>query len=337
MNDKKVFFLGAGFSKAIDSSYPLMNELAYEVVNNIQADKNELEDYFENQIPSEIKWNTENLLAYLSADLPFKTESEKFLHRSLYSRITRIISKKFLSIARNNPYESKTADNELLRLLATYIYNNHENVDFITLNYDILIERIFWTITGPQVFVELDKYYSYPIVELIQRFGNTLLRDPIERNFPKLLKLHGSANWWWANCTSSDMLYCQYFNEKNDDQLTAGLEPFIIPPVLDKNAFYNHIALKYFWDTAHKLLTNAKEIYIVGFSFPQTDLAVRFLFQSALRKNLFNPKIYIINSSKEVNLEINYKTVFKENMMISYEFSGTDSAMKLFLENKLKD
>ena len=90
---------------------------------------------------------------------------------------------------------------------------------------------------------------------------------------------------------------------------------------MDKNAFYNHIAIHALWQQAEKLLKEADEVYIIGFSFPQTDLSVKYLFQSALRKS--NAKIYVVNPEKEETLRVNYNKVFgDDNQNVCYDYSG---------------
>ena len=72
-------------------------------------------------------------------------------------------------------------------------------------------------------------------------------------------------------------------------------------------------------------MSEAKEIYIVGFSFPPTDVSVRFLFQSALRQS--RAKIYVINAETEKQMRKRYEPVFGKNdadrdYTLNYEYCG---------------
>ena len=112
--------------------------------------------------------------------------------------------------------------------------------------------------------------------------------------------------------------------------MLEGLKPYIIPPVLDKNAFYNHIAIRSLWQQAEQLLKHADEIYIIGFSFPQTDLSVKYLFQSALRNS--NSEIYVVNIESIEKLEQNYHFVF-ENKNIDYSYTGKSNVLEKFIRD----
>ena len=146
---------------------------------------------------------------------------------------------------------------------------------------------------------------------------------------PALLKLHGSANWFWADTSPSDEIYFSNGTEKDFNNLVMGLKPYIIPPVQDKNAFYNHIAIQALWKKAEELLKQADEIYIIGFSFPQTDLSVRYLFQSALRGS--EPDIYVVNSAKEEKLRPVYQDVL-QGQCVDYEYTGSNDVVERFIK-----
>ena len=60
---KRVFFLGAGFSKAIDEDYPLMEGLTQNI--GIMLEKESVAKHYEEIAPL-TKGNVESLLTYLS-------------------------------------------------------------------------------------------------------------------------------------------------------------------------------------------------------------------------------------------------------------------------------
>ena len=64
MSIKRVFFLGAGFSKGLNKEYPTLNELTEKVIKTLNEDyKNSpvLQHY--EAIPNIVKNNIENLLS----------------------------------------------------------------------------------------------------------------------------------------------------------------------------------------------------------------------------------------------------------------------------------
>lgn len=333
----KVFFLGAGFSKAIDSRYPVLNELTKYIAEKVRCDKSSLACHYDNELAGLIKDNVENLLTCLSTNWPWKSAKQKYTNKALYVEITEILGEHFVKLSKNNFTDKKFINMNILPGLLTSIYTDYQNVDFITLNYDMIVERFFYDYYKSGYTPRLDEFYKYPIANILQRdsgFGIIKSPSPYDR-VPTILKLHGSANWFWEGKQASDQVYYTEWNENNYgvDPL-SGLIPYIVPPVMDKTAFYNHNMLRYFWKEAHRLLSNANEIYIIGFSFPPTDLSVKFLFQSALRKS--SAKIYIVNPANVEQLRMNYDLVFgKHNENIYYDYCGVQDAFQRFVNEKL--
>lgn len=130
-------------------------------------------------------------------------------------------------------------------------------------------------------------------------------------NMPEIIKLHGSINWLYSGLSMSDPVYSETGDE--DDYLKSGLINFIVPPVLDKQSQYNNVIIKSLWTKAFNAIEKARNIYIYGFSFPQTDYSIRFLFQSALRNNPYY-KIYVVNIDSNLEaLKSHYIEIFGEH------------------------
>lgn len=330
----KVFFLGAGFSKAINSNYPLMDELTKQVFERLG--KESVKEHLR-EIPSQVKQNIESLLTYLSTDLPWKTDTTKYANLTLYSSIVKILSNIFVGLAHqeySSFHPSETGEN-----FARGVLWDSASYNFITLNYDVLLEQLLFTIRkkqNPKEYLSYQDFYPYPIEWIGLRGTNAggfwgYEKQPFPP-MPQILKLHGSANWFWAGTTSSDVLYYRKWNANEKDNVEMGLKPYIIPPVLDKNALYNHVAIHALWQHAEDLIKYATEIYIIGFSFPQTDVAVKYLFQSALRKS--NPHIYVVNTASKRKLALNYSKVFG-NAKLDYTYTGIENALEQFIQKHL--
>ena len=54
----------------------------------------------------------------------------------------------------------------------------------------------------------------------------------------------------------------------------ADLEPMVVPPATIKSAYYGNNVLRSLWTSAALHLRNAKEVVIMGFSLPATDMLV---------------------------------------------------------------
>lgn len=332
---KRVFFLGAGFSKAIDNDYPLMKELTREI--EVKISESSVAGHY-NEIPEIIKNNVESLLTYLSKDFPWKSDTMKYENRALYEEIIKLISQYFSNLAKESI--EQTPINSFGEKLSEYVCGHLDDCNFITLNYDLLLEvTLLGSLKKINSSVDFSDFYKYPMGWIGSRnqdgkFGFSSYEEECKPNIPAILKLHGSANWFWAGINPSDVIYYRNWNRNEKDNIDMGLRPYIIPPVMDKNAFYNHVVIHALWQQAEKLLKEADEICIIGFSFPQTDLSVKYLFQSALKDS--TAKIYVVNADHWNNLKANYTSVFSEDK-IKNTYTGKDSFDGSVVERFVKE
>lgn len=321
-----VFFLGAGFSAAV-AGISTMNELSKQVHQKISDDSKEsIVRHYQTEIPEQLKNNIEALLSYLSADLPWKSKVQQYENLALYEKI---VEKIVDVISFETKYIGKG-----------HVYDFFEKImrsksSIISLNYDVLCENLIQDIDGYDV--DFSQIYKAPIAYV----GKRSHREGFDRHPTKgdisLIKLHGSINWKWCGLSDSDPIYfCGKelsVNMPDETQSSAGLRTCIVPPVMDKTAFYKNAVLRSLWEIAERKLQEAENIYIIGFSFPPSDLSVRFLFQSALRKN--KAKITVVNCADKKELETNYKDVFGEKR-ISYKYTGEVSVFYDFVQDFIK-
>jgi hypothetical protein len=322
-------------------NYPTLSELSKEITEKLSG-KDSTINHYTHEILTPLKDNFEHLLTYLSSDLPWKSEEQIYTDRALYSKISDTIVSIFNEKARFT-IKRRQEIYEVYRNLFNFFSKNDQNVDFISLNYDLLLEIILdysFKNKGGK-FDENDqivstRMYQFAMSWILSRSAPRHGPD-VRRTNPRIVKLHGSINWFWTGTSASETIYCKILHKgEEEENIDAGLTPYIIPPVMDKNVFYNHTIIKSLWKKAKELLYNADEIYIIGFSFPQTDISVRFLFQSSLEGK--QPNIYVVNKVDEVlkaSLYQNYAQIFVGHN-INYDFCKDDDVIKelgKFLEN----
>lgn len=129
------------------------------------------------------------------------------------------------------------------------------NDSIITFNYDLLVERLR---PGPALDV----------------FG---LDPPRDRSTPRLHKMHGSLDW---------------YSDEAEDEITRVSRktstadvPIIGVPGATKYSLSQTPLFQRIWASAGEALQNAEEVYVVGYSMPESDqFAVRFICD-ALREN----------------------------------------------------
>ena len=105
--------------------------------------------------------------------------------------------------------------------------------------------------------------------------------DEILRNLVniEILKLHGSLN----------------FPSKKDDSFSPAKiasDPYILPPVINKWVGKNEETI---WSTGLQRLREAKNIIIVGYSLPQTDIFMQYFLRAGVGPNLNLNKIIVHN------------------------------------------
>jgi len=112
---------------------------------------------------------------------------------------------------------------------------------------------------------------------------------------------------------------------KSKDEGVASM-PIIIPPVKNKSYdFYGDLFPK-LWKKAKDILREADKIYILGYSFPATDIPSNDLFKKAFIKRKTIPDIVIVNPHPD---EIRHK--------FNYVFGIPDNKLKVYGEYITKD
>lgn len=132
---RRVFFVGAGFSKALNSNYPTLFELSDTVATTFKKryPAGAIREHFD-QLPVSLGSNTEHLLSYLISDWPWKSSVERDLDRALYKAFVFEISKA-LSTIKDQPLPMDFQ--ELIQFLFL-----DENNTIVSLNYDYLPQKL---------------------------------------------------------------------------------------------------------------------------------------------------------------------------------------------------
>jgi len=174
-------------------------------------------------------------------------------------------------------------------------------------NWDTLSERI---LMEQEKWKPSDGYgFHFPIVFRIPRQQD----EEIEQHSPvKLLKLHGSIGWHRKEEGDQPYLrhplYLQYFHlpgcmgalhDRNAPPSGHGpdLNPVMIYPSYLKQ-LDDPIILE-IWEQASYVLLNADEIFIIGYSLPKADVAIRALLiplRARLERNA--TKVTVVNPNE---------------------------------------
>lgn len=130
------------------------------------------------------------------------------------------------------------------------------------------------------------------------------------------------------NQPETQKMYEEIFGVKLDIPERTGLEggvitmPLIIPPVKNKKyTLFANLFLE-LWEIAKQEIITAKEIIIIGYSFPKTDTKTILLFQEAFCKKTELPKIVIVNPEPDeiINLFEFTLGIPKSNIVVYKEY-----------------
>jgi hypothetical protein len=280
----EVMILGAGFSKSLSSLMPLTDDLGNRVlaVVTAKAEHPAIRLPFENG-------RFEAWLSRISDDQPDLSVAENLANRVLFE----LCSESLASVLDGCVAEAKDealSHDWLMEFLGT-LHARQSTV--ITFNQDTLIEiavgeaemyawkQSRWRLDRPQPKIEwwdcLDGQPSLPP----NRYGFEIPQPTF-----RLLKLHGSTNWFWRNgdhsgATTSSWLLPGTMNpaEAVPDEEAArrralpGRVPLIVPPSATKSSYYRTPLLTQLWQDARKALSQTSvRVALIGYSIPTTDL-----------------------------------------------------------------
>ena len=119
--------------------------------------------------------------------------------------------------------------------------------------------------------------------------------------------------------------------EKDSKEAVSDKVPLIVPPMTEKIGFFQHESLKRIWTQALSSLRTAGRLFIIGYSLPMTDLAVRLFLHDGARDG--KKELYIVN--RDSSVIDRYTELLGNAFNIKDEFVG-DNAIERFVE-KVED
>ena len=335
MERRRVFFLGAGATKADFPDAPSLKDLLGKMLS-VDA-----EEYLAE------KGIIRNFLSQYFFDLNGKSDSQypliqdvlSFIDAGLLNETYFEIDKKYLieirdaliylmgiTIEKGMQVQDKTS---ILKLVGSLLYNPQDVV--ISTNYDIVVDNCFLKTfqNGMNYGVKFRKGFDtssgYPDVYLA--VPPSIAAHSIDTG-ASLLKLHGSFNWLYCprcdeldisvaqkgalECMSSKV-YCY-----NNQSCTELYQPLIISPTFLKN--YKNRIIREVWSLAEQAVANAQEIIFIGYSMPVDDYEIKSMLLRGIarNKNKEKPAITVVDKCPKDDIEkqenkqykMNYEKVF---------------------------
>jgi hypothetical protein len=239
--------------------------------------------------------------------------------------------------------------------LFSAVDKGHRLPTILTFNYDLVLERsllqvLVGTEYGSKVHLPFEKiavnYHYEPIkpqrycVKYVKydmwsaqpptsTLGTVLEEIPYDSegtfSVIDLIKLHGSLNFPFP--TKRKTTLAMHWN-----MAAALAEPFILPPVFNK---LSSDAASSMWSAALSRLRAAKNVVVVGYSLPQTDIYMQYFLKAALGPNLnlnklvvFDPVLHTKSESCD-QMKHRYESCFSPQLRGRIEFSPSTNPPSL--------
>lgn len=174
------------------------------------------------------------------------------------------------------------------------------------LAYGVKFDEVMLQRAGLSTFVDADHFYGAHSEGLYSS---------------KVLKLHGSINWFVYSGIRNNFYNNEYVaTKKGKTLLSVGhwsqnepaekggeiIDPMIITPTLYKKYSENNV-IPSLWQQARDSLANCSRLVVGGYSFPPTDFAVRKLFLEAFESHtleeiiVINPDTSVVKTVKDLS------------------------------------
>ena len=283
--------------------------------------------------------NVETLLSYYAIPNPHDDDVELLRKQ----RVTRLLEIGIGAVIQDR--EERGATDGLNPQGARLVAQWHKNrCHVLTTNYDTLVERIAEEFEDPDqqggtINLRYEDIYPIPIDRARAREVVVMFGSEYPDTF-SLYKLHGSANWFKsASQIQFDPIYGLSNQELRDgthQKFIADKRRFIVPPVYDKSSLLNHESIRnLWWQAKQHALRPADNLYVIGYSLPETDAAMHNLLWEGTRdsehSNQGRKSLYVIDNDE--NSLSRYATKLGRYYDIKDCYVGGDDAFDRFVED----
>ena len=300
-----VFVLGAGFSIAVSEElgdehrFPDTAQLGRRAIVRlgIAAARDAAEaGWSEKRLDGR---GFEGWLAGLAEDQPYMSSAENLRRRALYLELVKSMRAVLVEC------EERVAEipSWLLDLVSVW---HVRQASIVTFNYDTVIERCLERLSLGAAS-DGGSIASGDVLDGIPPAakGGHVVSGSGAATF-RLLKLHGSTSWFWApgdvGGTSVVRLDPEIGASESDravsderSRVLLGRDPFIVPPVAAKTSLYANPITKELWTRAHRALSEARRVYVVGYSCPPVDVTATGLIADTLASRNVDARVEVVN------------------------------------------
>ncbi len=222
-------------------------------------------------------------LSRLAEPQPDLTQAQNTGNLAKFQRLVGAIHEVLLEV------QGSVLVDELPEWLFPFVAALHaRRVSVISFNYDLLVEHAVDAVE----LVDFEKSAGDAKVRWSELLADVPPYPPQPARWSgstkptfRLLKLHGSLNWYWVPGDSSGMTLNHWELDEDEEgrrRYLPGREPFIVPPAAVKSAYFRNPIMSETWRRAADALRDAERVYLVGYSLPLTDLVSAGMIADAL-------------------------------------------------------
>lgn len=335
----KALILGAGASA--DANQPLVSnfkKVAHQVVGREESPPPGLaENSAFTEMPEDCirlvrsalkNWNTEHtyqdieqvfVLVDLLARMDFEEVSpEVYTNPKVYYHLyTYLIARVFASCTRDE-------DTLVYDRFVSNLMEINERVKIITTNWDPALDFSAFRSEQARPFYEYDRIHFSP-------------EDPYpdgDDELLEILKLHGSANWWFCERCKTLEIFTdmreiietldrhyqsnRYVEDQGrecafGDECGHDVYPALIPPTGQKfgGLHVSHPFARIWRDALHTLL-QAETVHLIGYSLPSTDVQIRMFLRDALQLNSNLEEVVVVSPGKSGRKKSKHESKFQD-------------------------
>lgn len=280
------FVLGAGFSRAISELMPLTDELGELALGRLR-------DRLPPRLALPDGLNFEAWLSELATEQPYLSDPDDAQNQAAFLQFSRVIAD-ILNESVQRVLRERYPE-WLLRLVSGM---HHQRAAVVTFNYDPLIECLVKTPTGILGLIN-GVGCQWPAVDWTELSGGLPPWAPGDAQLAatevetlRLLKLHGSLNWYWQPGDATGVSVARgtlpgwyghpiEYTEERRRREVPGRSPFIVPPSASKSQYYSNAITREMWIQAAGRIAAADHVILIGYSVPLTDVTFAKCFAKA--------------------------------------------------------
>ena len=322
---KTVFILGAGASR--DSGAPLMNNFLDEARFLYENDK--IDEMFKDDFKRALAASDNLYKISQKSNLDLENiesvyslfEMGKFMKKlpgvSNWKDIEKIINSLKILIL-------YTLDKNItIRVSSGRLYPDGSYMDFVSLMASIKDkDGSLPSIISFNYDLALDCALHYQQLGIDYCLGNNNNHDI------KLLKLHGSLNWFKSKESNeiipydfnkiNEWYFAMHALDEEDEKVEINLPkkfskekitfkeqellpiPIIIPPTWNKLEFSYNFEIAKVWQKAAEELSNAENIFVIGYSCPETDNFFKYFLALGILGEKLIKKFWVFNPDQSI-------------------------------------